>query len=397
MSKRGRANRNPISGPTIERALGRAIAILSLVFGAQSVPFAVAQLGSMKPGWAWIVGIAIFGGLALTAVSGFTLRGFEVMAAFVSIAYFVALVTWSIGAKDPTHVLVGVPWLWYMCNLALTAAVVAFSPLVATVYLFVIPGAYAVIRVLPAGGAASPGRAALDSVYVLILGGAALILITLLRRAAYLVDAAQLGAIGRYADAVREHATEVERVQVDSIVHDSVLTTFLSAARAFSPSERQLSTAMARNTLRELGTVVGGPKISSDTSLASMRQRVRNLCEEIGVEVDLRSRGLDNHTIPSRAAEALYSAAIQALLNSVQHAGPGSIERWVELDWTERGVSVEVGDRGAGFDPSALSGERLGVRVSIQERLANAGGEAEIESAVGEGTVIRLQWPRLAA
>jgi hypothetical protein len=37
--------------------------------------------------------------------------------------------------------------------------------------------------------------------------------------------------------------------------------------------------------------------------------------------------------------------------------------------------------------------ERLGVRVSILERVASAGGRAEIDSAPGTGTVVRLRWP----
>ena len=46
--------------------------------------------------------------------------------------------------------------------------------------------------------------------------------------------------------AVRQHATEVERVQVDAIVHDSVLTTLLSAAGAGTPEEQALAARMAR-------------------------------------------------------------------------------------------------------------------------------------------------------
>jgi signal transduction histidine kinase len=37
--------------------------------------------------------------------------------------------------------------------------------------------------------------------------------------------------------------------------------------------------------------------------------------------------------------------------------------------------------------------ERLGLRVSILERVASAGGVVEIESAEGQGTLISIQWP----
>jgi hypothetical protein len=37
--------------------------------------------------------------------------------------------------------------------------------------------------------------------------------------------------------------------------------------------------------------------------------------------------------------------------------------------------------------------ERLGVRVSILERVASVGGAAVIDTALGEGTVVALHWP----
>jgi signal transduction histidine kinase len=56
-------------------------------------------------------------------------------------------------------------------------------------------------------------------------------------------------------------------------------------------------------------------------------------------------------------------------------------------------IVVEVGDDGCGFDPDAVPTERLGVRVSILERVASVGGAAVIDTALGEGTVVALHWP----
>jgi signal transduction histidine kinase len=59
-------------------------------------------------------------------------------------------------------------------------------------------------------------------------------------------------------------------------------------------------------------------------------------------------------------------------------------------------VEIEVGDAGSGFDPQNVPDERLGVRRSIVERTANAGGHAEVRAAVGRGTVIVLSWPAVS-
>jgi two-component sensor histidine kinase len=241
----------------------------------------------------------------------------------------------------------------------------------------------------------APLRATLDAAYSVILGGAVLILITLLRQASAAVDTAQNMAVARYSSAIREHATELERVQVDAIVHDSVLTTFISAARAFSPEERALATTMARNAMSHLTTAASvTPFDESSTSLQSMRERISLLVQNLGADVEVRAKGLDHHMIPAAAAEALYSAAVQAIVNSVQHAGGEDVSRWVSVNWAKEAVTVEVGDTGSGFNPAAVPGERLGVRVSITERLANAGGEASIHTKTGSGTVISLTWPR---
>jgi signal transduction histidine kinase len=39
--------------------------------------------------------------------------------------------------------------------------------------------------------------------------------------------------------------------------------------------------------------------------------------------------------------------------------------------------------------------ERLGVRVSIVELVANLGGDAHVESAPGAGTTVVIRWPSL--
>ncbi|WP_157887721.1 sensor histidine kinase [Frondihabitans sp. PAMC 28766] len=394
-SLRPRPARNPISGPLLDKIFARALAALGVVFGLQAIPFVLSEQNSMQLAWGWIISIAVFGGILVVGLASVLMRGIETAAAFVAISFLVALITWPLAVQDPGTVQPQVPWLWYLVTVATSAAAIAFSLWVATGYLFLAPVIYGLIRLTPSGGEAGFLRAGLDAAYSIILGGAVLILITLLRQASASVDSAQNMAVARYSGAIREHATELERVQVDAIVHDSVLTTFISAARAFSPDERALATTMARNAMSHLTSAASvTPFDESSTSLSSMRDRIRVFIENLGANVEIRAKGLDEHTIPAGAAEALYSAAVQAVVNSVQHAGGDAVERWVSVNWAKERVTVEVGDTGSGFNPSAVPGERLGVRVSITERLANAGGEADIHTKTGSGTVIHLSWPR---
>jgi signal transduction histidine kinase len=61
------------------------------------------------------------------------------------------------------------------------------------------------------------------------------------------------------------------------------------------------------------------------------------------------------------------------------------------------GCLIEIADNGIGFDRASVPGERLGLRMSIEERMANAGGSAEIVSRPGQGTTVILAWPAGAA
>jgi signal transduction histidine kinase len=391
-----RPSRNPISRALLEKVVGRVVGAGGIVFGLQTIPAMVDQIGSMQSAWAWIIGASIFGGFIAVALASLVVRGAETAAAFVAVSYLIALITWPLAVTDPSIVQTSVPWLWYLCTVATAAAAYAFTAWIAVGYLFVAPLVYGLIRLTPSGGAVSFAHASLDATYAVLLGGAVLILVVILRQAAANVDGAQALAVARYSAAIREHATELERVQVDAIVHDSVLTTFIQAARAYSPEERVLATNMARNAMAHLASAAAAtPFDESTTTLESMRDRLVTVSAEMGVAVDLRSEGIEGRTVPAAAAEALYSAAVQAFVNSSQHAGDDvDVRRWIRLAaGPEGGALIEVGDTGRGFDPSGVPGERLGVRVSIIERLGNAGGRACIDSRPGVGTVVRLLWP----
>jgi signal transduction histidine kinase len=82
------------------------------------------------------------------------------------------------------------------------------------------------------------------------------------------------------------------------------------------------------------------------------------------------------------------------MVNSLQHAGDGEVTRWLAVHGLHHdGIQVDVGDTGAGFAVESVPLERLGLRVSILERVANAGGQVDIDSAPGEGTIISIRWP----
>jgi len=125
-----------------------------------------------------------------------------------------------------------------------------------------------------------------------------------------------------------------------------------------------------------------------------LAQRVVSSAELLASNFQFSVRSVGARSLPAVAAEAVHSAAVQAMVNSLQHAGGAGTERSVEVRGLEgNGIEVLVTDTGRGFDIDRVPQERLGVRVSIVERVANAGGRTAIASAPGVGTEVCIRWP----
>jgi len=94
--------------------------------------------------------------------------------------------------------------------------------------------------------------------------------------------------------------------------------------------------------------------------------------------------------LPAEVETACFRVAQEAINNIVRHAKAGNV--WLRLSVTGERLALSVRDDGAGFDVEAAhrraaSGASLGV-VSMEERVALAGGSLQIQSAPGQGTVV---------
>jgi signal transduction histidine kinase len=391
----GRPVRNPLSLLRVDAAVARLAAVIGAAFFLQSIPLQLLQLPNMAPAWNVAILTLLIASLVACAIAAILKRMVRTTYVAFAIAYLIALVSWPFAVLDVDAAVQANDsyWLYFLLTIATTMASVAMELPVAVLYTVGTPILYGIIRVTPPGGGTDVGRALLDSVYSILLGGSILIMIAVLRTAASGVDTAQQNALERYAHAVRQHATEAERVQVDSIVHDSVLTTLLSAARAFTPEAKALAATMAGNAIGHLREAVAvAPDSEATVSGEMVAQRIVSAADSMSQTFTVRTFAEEWCLIPVHVAEAAYSATVQAMVNSLQHAGTG-VERWVDVrSHGHQAFTIEIGDKGAGFDADLIPTERLGVRVSILERVASAGGRARIDTAPGEGTVVSLSW-----
>ncbi|SIN70242.1 Signal transduction histidine kinase [Agromyces cerinus subsp. cerinus] len=390
--------RSTVTRAQVETVVGRALGVFGLVFGAQTVPMALAQAGALMPGAGAALMAVLYGAIVGLAVATITKVAVRTASLAFALLYALALVAWPFLVDDPAALEGATPWLYYLCTVATTAAVVAVPPAWAAVYTLVVPAVYGVIRFMPSGGDAGPLLAVLDAMYAVVLGVVVLVIVTMLRQAAGAVDSAQEAALERYDLAARLHANEIERVKVDALVHDSVLTTLLSAAAATTPDQQQLAARMARDAVQRLDEAgATGPRALDRVGLPVLVRRLRAALTTFTTPFTVRVVNAGGVELPVEAVEALHAAAVQAMVNSLQHADePGlSTRRELRIRGVRAGGCViEVADSGRGFVLEEVPAERLGLRVSIEERMVNAGGAAHIESRIGHGTTVTLAWPQ---
>lgn len=391
--------RSPLSRKRVDTVISRSVAWFGIVFGLQAIPSLLGQYSLGQPLWSALAVGAMYGSLVVALLCSTIKRWVTGSHLLVSGVYVVALLTWPFFLADPAVPQQGDHWLYQLTTVATATAAIGFRVRGALIYLIVVPLIYGIIRATPQGGGGPWELGLFNAIYAIILGGAVLVIVTMTRVAATSVDEAQGAALDRYARAVRQHATEVERVHVDSIVHDSVLTTLLSAARAETPAQKVLAAQMASNAMRHLReAALVSPDDGTTVRFRQLADRIVTAARQMPVPFTVRVRSLDTRVIPSAQAEALYSAAVQAMMNSAQHAGGPDVRRWLKVSGVHGGaVEIEIGDAGAGFDPDAVPDERLGVRRSIVERTANAGGYADVRAAPGRGSVVVLSWPVFVA
>jgi signal transduction histidine kinase len=180
-----------------------------------------------------------------------------------------------------------------------------------------------------------------------------------------------------------------ERADIAARVHDSVLQTLaLIQRRAGEPQE---VIQLARGQERELrawlfdGRAPGSIDGEGVTLAAGVRQIQQEVEAQHRIAVDAVTVGdceLDDDL------QALLAAAREATVNAAKWSGADTVSLFAEVE--PSAVSLFVRDRGRGFDPDAVPGDRKGLAESVRARMARRGGTATIRSSLGEGTEVSL-------
>jgi signal transduction histidine kinase/ligand-binding sensor domain-containing protein len=220
-----------------------------------------------------------------------------------------------------------------------------------------------------------------------------------------------------------EHAQELaavhERQRLARDLHDAVSQTLFSASLIAEtvPDVWQSSPEEGADLLHKLRQLTQGALAEMRALLMELRPAtlveasMQDLLGQLGRAVTGRE-GIpvavsvdEGCRLPTDLHVALYRIAQEALNNVVKHAQASRVEvslRCAPLPGTSAPregegngpqVALTIRDDGCGFDPSQASRERLGLGI-MAERAAAVGARLEIHSGPGQGTQIRVVWPK---
>jgi signal transduction histidine kinase len=185
----------------------------------------------------------------------------------------------------------------------------------------------------------------------------------------------------------RERIRSQERAEVAAHVHDSVLQTLALIQKA-ADDPREVS-RLVRSQERELRGWLYRPPGDAGGQFAAELERVAAEVEEA------HGTAMEVVVVGDRPADgrvgAVVAAAREAMVNAAKHSGVAQVQVYAEVE-PDR-LLVFIRDRGAGFDPTKVPADRLGLAQSVIGRMQRNGGSAEVRSAPGEGTEVRLEAP----
>jgi PAS domain S-box-containing protein len=200
-----------------------------------------------------------------------------------------------------------------------------------------------------------------------------------------------------------KHATEQERARLARDLHDSVTQALFAASMK---AEALCHTAekrpeRVRDGLEQVRRLTRGALAQMRTMLLEMRaepldhiplpQLLRTLAEagEGQTHADFHVEIVGDGTAPRELHAPLYRIAQEALNNVVRHAQARNV--WVKLEVDPGHVTLTVQDDGGGFEPQTVDASHFGLR-SMRERADAAGAELRIETSLGHGSLVCVEW-----
>lgn len=373
--------------------LGRIYSIVLIAITVEAIVNGFGQLSFLNP-TVFFVSATLF----VAAVTGVLVSAWfipsrtNIWLRTVAIVALGLIITWPLHFDSTQATPDGFqPWIWWPLGISAVAAGTTFRFGIGIIYLMVVSISWPILKVSGYGGS---GQLLLSLQEALHLFSFSVVLVTLvmaLRWEAGKTDSANQEAINSAVESARVDATEIERSRLDALVHDSVLTTLLVAANAESDYQRDLAAKSAADAISRLRSTRSEELASTQLTLASFFHALELRIHQASPDFKVSLSRMSDLPISSQIAVALTEATLQAVDNSVKHAGQAS-ERVVRLRGERSGLKIVISDNGRGFRASQVNKDRIGISSSIITRVTSVDGRVFINSSPGSGTNVVIEW-----
>jgi hypothetical protein len=381
----------------VVRILVVSVGVGSVLFTLLGVPGILEEHGHLNPVFSYPT-IAVFCGLPpLMALVAFRapVRALRVLAIVHAVSSLAFLVLWVPSITDPGFFAGrGLPWLINTIAVATCEAAIALPFLISWAYMLVVAIASGLVRFMTFADP-NPAQAVQDTIMMLLLSGFLMALIQLTLRAGSEQDIAAAEAQDEATATAARSALDRQRARYNDATRDEVVLA-LDTAVQNSYEARLTAGELASTSLRKLDPLTRQTALAVTTPVAELDVALRTVAVGEGISYAFSQTADEQELeIPTEVADALVVAATEAMRNSIQHADRRgrTTARTVRATRLPQGVEIIIRDDGRGFNPGRIGVDRLGVRLSILERVnALPGAHADIVSTRGRGTVVTLIW-----
>ncbi|WP_146072525.1 sensor histidine kinase [Arthrobacter sp. 4R501] len=396
MRKKGVTELHPISEISIERLLTRSVSAFSLVLYVLALPDLVTQIPPTALGWdlAFMVGIPI--AIIWTALVRHPGRQMRAAAGISAALILISFLLWHVGLIGHGGQVASRPWSWGIAGVGIGLACIATNARISAMYGGIFSALVCLVPLTTAGNARAWFESGQDALLTAAMAVVIISPITALRKAAKATDQAAEAAIHKTAGAARAEALRIERTRLDGLTHDTVMATLTLAARARSDEMLDAAAKAATDSLSQLHSLRTSDEqspISTSELISRLKGATAGYPTRITCVDTTQGAPLALPLVPSGA---LIQATAEAVRNSALHAyrGGSQVEVTFGRDPNTGAAEavIEITDEGPGFDIKKVPAQRLGLRISILNRMRDAQGTATITSKPGTGTRVQLTW-----
>ena len=378
----------------VNRLIGQALAGATILLSAESASNFIGQLPLLNKPLAWLIAGGLWVTTILVAYTFWFGNARYIFLRIHALYMIVILLSWpyTLSTMPPQdgHFY---PWLWWALDTGWIAAALSLRIRWAALYFLVLGVGMQYVFWLPTGGSHSQTQMVTDFCFTLLTNGAAGVISLVLRNAAKQTDKANDEAVRSAIAQATAEAKTMESQRLDSLVHDSVLTALISASAAKTPDQVLAARNLAKEAIEKLSLGQTSNNVSQILYTRDLLESIGSAGRRLDAKIEVRSTAESNWPMDALVGSALTAACIQAVQNSVLHAGKKA-QRELILKATDTQIKLVIKDDGVGFRPNRIPKGRLGMRISIIGRVESVGGTVHIASSPRKGSTIIIEWEK---